>query len=139
MGIVYSISMSGGKYKTAMHAHNENNSHLFSHSDNCWLTTICCTILRSETQLLVLIIDFLAVLWGKCTRIFLTFQLSAVQSSVENDMELLCLTGVEDKLQVKKSFIFHISSFLCNSKIMVMTQLHSHRVRLLKCSITTSF
>jgi hypothetical protein len=38
------------------------------------------------------------------------FQLSAVQSSLENDMELLCLTGVEDKLQVyikfQKGFIY---------------------------------
>ena len=35
------------------------------------------------------------------TKTFYTFyQISAIQSSLENDMELLCLTGVEDKLQV---------------------------------------
>lgn len=35
------------------------------------------------------------------TKTFCTFyQISAIQSSLENDMELLCLTGVEDKLQV---------------------------------------
>ena len=34
-----------------------------------------------------------------CT-ILLYIQVGAVQESLEHDMELLCLTGVEDKLQV---------------------------------------
>jgi hypothetical protein len=30
--------------KSTMLIYNENNLHLFSHSNNCRLTTICCTI-----------------------------------------------------------------------------------------------
>ena len=29
------------------------------------------------------------------------FQVLAVQESIEHDLELICLTGVEDKLQVR--------------------------------------
>lgn len=47
---------------------------------------------------------------------FFHHQVSAVQSSLESDMELLCLTGVEDKLQVSHPAVFVVFiSYSCVS------------------------